>query len=95
MGVKNKFKIVRRGPKWCVRVKPTTDEFDRETWSAYAVKEWLDDYGIPYETKKREYVNIHNQWWSYRGWYDAPTEWKRDYLFERKEDAAMFLLRWG
>jgi hypothetical protein len=90
MGVKNKFKIVRRGTKWCVRVKPTTDEFDREAWPAYAVREWLDGCGIPYETKKREYVTIHNQWWS----YDAPATWKRDYLFERKEDATMFLLRW-
>jgi hypothetical protein len=88
--VKNKFKIVRRGPKWCVRVKPATDEFDREAWPAYAVKEWLDDYGIPYETKKREYVTIHSQWWS----CDAPATWKRDYIFERKEDASWFLLQW-
>lgn len=88
--MKTKFKIVRRGPKWCVRVRPTTDEFDREAWPVYAVKEWLDDYGIPYETKKREYVTIHSQWWS----YDAPATWKRDYIFERKEDASWFLLQW-
>lgn len=89
--MRNKFKIVRRGPKWCVRVKTVTDVFDRETWPAQAVKEWLEDYGIPYEDKKREYITIHAGWWE----YDMPAKWKRDYIFERKEDAAMFLLRWS
>lgn len=89
--MKNKFKVVRRGPKWCVRVNPTTDEFDREAWPVYAVKQWLNDYGITYETKKREYVTVHNHWWS----YSAPATWKRDYIFDQKEDVAMFMLRWG
>ena len=88
--MKKKFKIVRRGSKWCVRVNPDTDVFDREAWPAHAVAQWLEDYGIPYEAKKREYITIRGKWFN----YDKPAKWKRDYIFECKDDVTWFLMQW-
>ena len=90
--MKKKVKVVRRGDRWCVRIKADRDEFDRKNWPVSSVQLWLTEYGIPhYSKKKKEYVEYDDIW----GNYTVEPIWDYDYFFERKEDATWFLLEWG
>lgn len=77
MGVK-KYKLVRRGPKWCVRVKGIINTTD--SWH------WCRERNMPYHIKQH--------WPTYRTWYQPrQTEhWDYDFIFDKEYEATAFML---
>ena len=59
-----KYKVVRRGPKYCVRVRGTintTDSFG-----------WCRERNMSYHIK--QYWTMHDWYWDYDFIFDKPTE---------------------
>jgi hypothetical protein len=73
-----KYKVVRRGPKWCVRVKGrlnTTDSFG-----------WCRDRKMSYHIKQH-----WNTRWGY--WYlNEIRDWDYDFIFDKPTEATAFVL---
>lgn len=75
-----KYKIVRRGPKWCVRVKGilnTTDSFG-----------WCRDRKMSYHIKQ-----YWHKPWGY--WYlneNEVRDWDYDFIFDKPTEATAFIL---
>ena len=77
MGMK-KYKLVRRGPKWCVRVlgRINTDDswhWCRERKMEYHIKQHWPVYGTWYEHKQREH-------------------WDYDFIFDKEYEATAFMI---
>jgi hypothetical protein len=73
-----KYKLVRRGPKWCVRVKGIVNTTD--SWH------WCRKRNMPYHIKQH--------WPAHRRWYEQTrTEyWDYDFIFDKEYEAAAFIL---
>lgn len=73
------YKVVRRGQKYCVRVKGmlnTTDTFN-----------WCRERNMSYHIKQH--------WQIGRTWNEAhhsPIRWDYDFIFEQKKEAFTFIL---
>jgi hypothetical protein len=73
-----KYRVVRRGPKWCVRVKGrvnTTDSFG-----------WCHDRNMSYHIKQH--------WPMYGAWYEHRQieHWDYDFIFDKPTEATAFIL---
>lgn len=77
MGMR-KYKLVRRGPKWCVRVQGriNTDE----SWH------WCMERKMPYHIKQH--------WPIYRTWYEPRQieHWDYDFIFDKEYEATAFMI---
>lgn len=89
----NKFKLVRRGKRFVVRV----GEEERSNFNNLSVESWLKECKIAYEIK----YPSNSHWYKNQNdyWYSGDTvlidhEWDFDYYFENKSDAIAFMLRW-
>ena len=78
MGMK-KYKLVRRGPKWCVRVKGTINTTDSWHWC---------------RERKMEY-HIKQRWPMTRAWWNRPNNtehWDYDFIFDKEYEATVFMI---
>lgn len=77
MGMR-KYKLVRRGPKWCVRVLGhiNTDE----SWR------WCMERKMPYNIKQHGAM--------YRAWYEPRQieHWDYDFIFDKEYEATAFMI---
>lgn len=77
--VMRKYKLVRRGPKYCVRVRGvinTTDAFS-----------WCRERSMSYHIK----VNYQlNHIWEHIGKYNE--RWDYDFIFDKEYEATAFML---
>ena len=74
-----KYKVVRRGPKWCVRVNGTIN-----TTESFG---WCRDRKMSYHIK--QHWNINKIWYEDR----SQTErWDYDFIFDEKKEALTFIL---
>ena len=76
MGMK-KYKLVRRGPKWCVRVKGNINTTD--SWH------WCHERNMPYHIKQ----HWTNSW---RNVYDPICYWDYDFIFDKEYEATAFMI---
>ena len=75
-----KYKVVRRGPKWCVRVKGIVNTTDSWHWC---------------RERNMTYRNIKQHWNVNRRWFEETyrTErWDYDFIFDEKKEALTFIL---
>jgi hypothetical protein len=75
-----KYKVVRRGPKWCVRVKGIVNTTDSWHWC---------------RERNMTYSNIKQHWNVNRRWFEETyrTErWDYDFIFDEKKEALTFIL---
>jgi hypothetical protein len=76
-----KYKIVRRGPKWCVRVQGylnTTESVD-----------WCQVRKMSCHIKEHEV----EQWWDDKSWWEPThTNWDYDFIFDKEYEATAFIL---
>jgi len=72
-----KYKVVRRGPKWCVRVKGRLNTDD--SWH------WCRERNMPYHIKQ----HWPNSW---RNVYDPICYWDYDFIFDKPTEATAFIL---
>lgn len=75
-----KYKVVRRGQKWCVRVKGTVNTTD--SW------QWCRERNMPYSKIKQRWRIAHT-------WEDAldrHTSWDYDFIFDKEYEATAFIL---
>lgn len=78
----HKYKLVRRGQKYCVRVKGslnTTDAFSfcRERKMSYHIKQHWNK-------------TLPGKWWAPAGMYR--TEWDYDFIFDKEYEATAFIM---
>jgi hypothetical protein len=75
-----KYKVVRRGPKYCVRVKGTINT--TESWH------WCRERNMSYSNIK-QYWNINHTWFeeTYR-----TERWDYDFIFDKDYEATAFIL---
>lgn len=78
MGMR-KYKLVRRGPKWCVRVKGIINTTD--SWH------WCRERNMPYHIK--QHWNINRKW--YEQTYQT-ERWDYDFIFDKEYEATAFIL---
>jgi hypothetical protein len=76
-----KYKVVRRGPKWCVRVIGKIDTADSYQWCL--------DRNMPYHIKKRP---IERNMWKDVYFWVYESEWDYDFIFDDKKQALTFIL---
>jgi len=74
-----KYKVVRRGPKWCVRVNGTIN-----TTESFG---WCRDRKMSYHIK--QHWNINKIWYEDR--YQT-ERWDYDFIFDEKKEALTFIL---
>ena len=74
-----KYKVVRRGPKWCVRVNGTIN-----TTESFR---WCRDRKMSYHIK--QHWNINKIWYEDR--YQT-ERWDYDFIFDEKKEALTFIL---
>lgn len=73
-----KYKVVRRGPKWCVRVKGTINTND--SWH------WCRERKMEYHIKQHWYITRSMAW-------QKPTEhWDYDFIFDKEYETTAFIL---
>ena len=75
-----KYKVVRRGPRWCVRVKGVINTTD--SWH------WCRERNMTYHT-------IKQHWNKSRVWWDKPNiteHWDYDFIFDKEYEATAFIL---
>jgi hypothetical protein len=74
-----KYKVVRRGPKWCVRVKGVVDTRNAQQWCMERNINGLgkSKYGISYT------------WENMTAW---EKRWDYDFIFDEKKEALTFIL---
>jgi hypothetical protein len=75
-----KYKVVRRGPKWCVRVKGIVNTTHSWHWC---------------RERNMTYSNIKQHWNINRTWFEETyrTErWDYDFIFDEKKEALTFIL---
>ena len=68
-----KYKLVRRGPKYCVRVRGVVNTTDSSTWC----QERSMSYHIKVNYKMNyiwDHIGKYNQRWDYDFFFDTPTE---------------------
>lgn len=78
-----KYKVVRRGPKWCVRVKGRVNTTDSWHWC---------------RERNMTYCNIKQHWnkpsparlWAPAGFYRP--DWDYDFIFDKEYEATAFIL---
>ena len=77
---KNKYKLVRRGPKWVVRARffKKEDFFQGEAWPG------------PYKVKYVG-VDVPNEW--HRRYLAQLREWDYEFWFHTRGEAVMFMLK--
>lgn len=78
MGMK-KYKLVRRGQKWCVRVKGIVNTDETFKWC---------------RTRKMSY-HIKQHWNKSRPWWDRPANaehWDYDFIFDKEYEATAFMI---
>jgi hypothetical protein len=75
-----KYKVVRRGPKYCVRVKGTINTTD--SWH------WCRERNMSYSNIK-QYWNINRTWFeeTYR-----TERWDYDFIFDKEYEATAFMI---
>lgn len=74
-----KYKVVRRGQKWCVRVKGvinTTNSFN-----------WCRERNMSYHIK--QHWNIGRTW---NETYYSPEGWDYDFIFDKEYEATAFMI---
>ena len=74
-----KYKLVRRGPKYCVRVKGVIN-----TTKAY---HWC--------RKRKMSYHIKQHWNKSRPWWDSgvnQVSWDYDFIFDKEYEATAFIL---
>ena len=74
-----RYKVVRRGPKWCVRVNGTIN-----TTESFR---WCRDRKMSYHIK--QHWNINKIWYEDR--YQT-ERWDYDFIFNEKKEALTFIL---
>jgi hypothetical protein len=74
-----RYKVVRRGPKWCVRVNGTIN-----TTESFR---WCRDRKMSYHIK--QHWNINKIWYEDR--YQT-ERWDYDFIFDEKKEALTFVL---
>jgi hypothetical protein len=77
MGMR-KYKLVRHGPKWCVRVNGTIN-----TTKSY---QWCRERKMSYHIKQH--------WPVYRTWYESShiEHWDYDFIFDKEYEATAFMI---
>lgn len=70
-----KYKMVRRGQQWCVRVNGTVNTTDSWHWC---------------RKRNMSYYKIKQRWKSH--FYLNDSHWDYDFLFDKREEALMFIL---
>lgn len=80
MGVK-KYKLVRRGQKWCVRVKGVVNTTDSWHWC---------------RERNMTYSNIKQHWNRRRPWkytyFKQVRDWDYDFIFDKEYEATAFMI---
>ena len=74
-----KYKLVRRGQKWCVRVKGNVNTTD--SWK------WCRARNMPYHIKQH--------YWNMATWWDSGVkkcEWDYSFIFDKEYEATAFIL---
>lgn len=74
-----KYKLVRRGQKYCVRVKGNINTTD--SWH------WCRERNMPYHIKQRWNIN--------RSWYEemyGGERWDYDFIFDKEYEATAFII---
>ena len=74
-----KYKVVRRGPKYCVRVKGTLNTTESFRWC--------------HERKMSYHIKQH--WHIGRTWEEttySPVYWDYDFIFDKEYEATAFIL---
>ena len=78
MGMR-KYKLVRRGPKWCVRVNGTIN-----TTKSY---HWCRERKMSYHIK--QHWNINRTWFEERY---RTERWDYDFIFDKEYEATAFMI---
>lgn len=73
-----KYKVVRRGPKYCVRVKGTINTND--SWH------WCRERNMTYHIKQHWNSNWENVY------YREVRDWDYDFIFDKDYEATAFIL---
>ncbi len=74
-----KYKVVRRGPKWCVRVQGVVDTGN--------VQQWCMERKINGHGKDR-----HGVGYTWQDMLHYTKRWDYDFTFDNKEEALTFVL---
>ena len=74
-----KYKVVRRGQKYCVRVQGIINTQKVQQWCMERNINGLGKtrYGVPY---------------TWENWSKYDQRWDYDFIFDKKEDALIFVL---
>lgn len=88
----NKFKLVRRGKRFVVRVS----EEERSNFNKLSVESWLKECKITFEVKchSGNWRDDQKDYWYSPAYILYCNEWAFDYYFDNKSDAIAFMLRW-
>lgn len=71
-----KYKLVRRGQKWCVRVKGNVNT--TQSWH------WCRERNMPYHIKQH--------WTSAWRSHTPRTVWDYDFIFDKEYEATAFMI---
>lgn len=74
-----KYKVVRRGPRWCVRVQGIVNT--DQAWH------WCRERNMEYNIRQRYTVG-----YTWRHMIDYKTRWDYDFTFDDKNKALTFVL---
>ena len=91
----NKFKLVRRGQKFAVRVRES-DEIDGD-FPLEEILDWLKSCNIKHKVKHLNLVDPDDSAstrWTSCWFYAGNNAWDSDFHFETKSDAIAFMIRW-